>query len=337
MNKRREALINLPTEQGAAPFQVFDLKPEPADMQAEVLTGLQCEEKTLSPKFFYDEKGSKLFEAITRLPEYYLTRTELAIFDDHLDALAGGVPAGSCVVEYGSGSSLKIRKVLEAINPAAYVPVDISGEHMVAMARALADDFPGLAIYPTCADFTSAFELPAPVSDLPKVGFFPGSSIGNFEPQEAAAFLRRVAHTLGPGGKLIIGVDLKKDIGVLEAAYDDAAGVTAEFNLNLIAHLAETLALDIDPDRFSHRAEYNADLGAIQMFLDVLESHEVEIGGETISLAAGEAIHTENSFKYEPAEFLALAADAGFAELGRWSDAREWFAVYLLEVAGGAL
>lgn len=306
-------------------------------MAAEVLTGLRQAEKTLSPKFFYDEKGSKLFEAITRLPEYYLTRTELSIFDDYLDALAAGVPEGSCVVEYGSGSSLKIRKVLEAIEPTAYVPVDISGEHMVAMARDLAEDFPGLAIYPTCADFTSSFELPAPVAGLPKVGFFPGSSIGNFEPREAAAFLGRVAHTLGPGGKLIIGVDLKKEVGMLEAAYDDAAGVTAEFNLNLITHLAETLAIDLDPGRFSHRAEYNAEVGAIQMFLDVLESHEVTIAGETISLAAGEAIHTENSFKYEPADFLALAAGAGFVELGRWSDPRGWYAVYLLEVAEGAI
>jgi len=266
------------------------------------------------------------------LPEYYLTRTELAIFDESLEALAAEIPDGSCVVEYGSGSSLKIRKVLEAVEPAAYVPVDISGEHMVASARALAEDFPQLAIYPTCADFTGAFELPAPVAGLAKVGFFPGSSIGNFEPLEAAAFLNRVAKTLGQGSRLIVGVDLKKDVGVLEAAYDDAAGVTAEFNLNVLDHLAQMLDIDLDNSRFTHRAEYNSELGAIQMFLDVLESHEIQIGGETISLEAGEAIHTENSFKYSPEEFLALAASAGFTEVGSWYDSKQWFAVILLEV-----
>lgn len=328
-----EAPINIPTKQGQAPFQVFDLKPEAADVAAEVLAGLRQPEKTLSPKFFYDEKGSELFEAITELPEYYLTRTELSIFDAHLAALAAEVPADCCVVEYGSGSSLKIRKVLEAIDPAAYVPVDISGEHMVAMARTLAEDFPGLAIYPTCADFTSAFELPAPVAGMPKVGFFPGSSIGNFEPAAAAAFLGRVAKTLGPGGKLIIGVDLKKDVAVLEAAYDDAAGVTAAFNRNLISHLAEAIGADLHVGHFAHRAEYNETVGAIQMFLDVRESHEVRIAGETIAFQAGEAIHTENSFKYEPEEFLALAAGAGFVESGRWTDVKEWFAVFLLEAA----
>lgn len=295
--------------------------------------GLGSAQKTLSPKYFYDETGSKLFEAITRLPEYYLTRTELSIFDRHLEALAAQIPQGSCVVEYGSGSNLKIRKVLEAIEPAAYVPVDISGAHMVEMARDLAADFPGLAIYPTCADFTGAFELPPPVAELPKVGFFPGSSIGNFEPAEAEAFLGRVATTLGTGARLIVGVDLKKDVNVLEAAYDDASGVTAEFNLNVIRHLAETLNIGLDPGRFSHRAQYNAEIGAIQMFLDVRESHQIEIDGEKIEFRAGEAIHTENSFKYEIAEFLALAEGAGFAAVGSWSDPRQWFAVCLLEVA----
>jgi dimethylhistidine N-methyltransferase len=325
---------NLPSEEGTAPFQIFDLKPEPADVEAEVLAGLKAVPKQLSPKFFYDEKGSQLFEAITRLPEYYLTRTELSIFDACLDALAAEVPEASCVVEYGSGSSLKIRKVLEAVEPAAYVPVDISGEHMAEMAHSLAADFPGLAIYPTCADFTSAFELPPPVAQLPKVGFFPGSSIGNFEPAEAAAFLGRVARTLGPGGKLIVGVDQKKDIDVLEAAYDDAAGVTAQFNLNVISHLAETLQIEMEPSRFAHRAEYNDELGAIQMFLDVRESHDVKLAGESIRLQKGEAIHTENSFKYDPAEFRRLAARAGFREAGRWTDSKGWFAVCLLEVEG---
>jgi dimethylhistidine N-methyltransferase len=319
----------------SAPFQVYDLKPEVADMAAEVIAGLSRPQKTLHPKFLYDETGSKLFEDITRLPEYYPTRTELGIFDDNLPVLARHVSEGSCLVEYGSGSSLKIRKVLGALQPAAYVPVDISREHLVDMAKELAGDFPDLAIYPTCADFTAAFALPPPVGVMPKVGFFPGSSIGNFSPRDAAGFLERVADTLGTGAQLIIGVDLKKDTSVLEAAYDDSAGVTAAFNLNLLSHLGEVLGADLNPDRFAHRAEYNEELGAVQMFLDVRESHEVEIGGRRIRFEAGEAVHTENSFKYEPEEFLTLVRSAGFEETGVWTDARGWFAVFLLEVARG--
>jgi dimethylhistidine N-methyltransferase len=314
-----------------APFQVFDRKPPPTDLQAEVLRGLSSDDKRLSPKFFYDQAGSRLFEAITRLPEYYLTRTELGIFDEHMAAVARRVEPDSAVVEYGSGSSLKIRKVLEEVSPQAYVPVDISGEHMVDMARDLADDFPELAIYPTCADFTSDFELPLPVADLSKVGFFPGSSIGNFDRTDARAFLGQVCRTLGSRGQLIIGVDLNKDVGILEAAYNDAAGVTAAFNLNLLAHLAELLDADLVPSRFRHRAVFNETLGAIQMFLDVAEAHEVVIGNRRIRFEQGESIHTENSFKYHPDEFLDLAGRAGFEQRGMWTDERGWYAVFLLE------
>ncbi|MGD8830609.1 MAG: L-histidine N(alpha)-methyltransferase [Pseudomonadales bacterium] len=315
---------------------VFDQKPESADVEAEVLAGLTASPKRLSPKFFYDERGSKLFEAITELPEYYPTRTELAIFDAHMETIAASVAPHSCLVEYGSGSSLKIRKVLEEVAPAAYVPVDISREHLMAMAETLQADFPELAIYPTCADFTGDFELPPEVLQMPKVGFFPGSSIGNFEPNSALAFLSRITSTVGAGGRLIIGVDLKKDAAVLEAAYDDAAGVTAAFNLNVLTHLARVLNVDLDPSRFAHRAVYNAELGAVQMFLDVLETHEVTIGGTRIHFEAGESVHTENSFKYEPEEFLALAGRAGFTRIGLWTDPRAWFAVFLLEATGSA-
>lgn len=335
-NQRQGGSINIKRSDrtsGRGPFQVFDLKPAVADVKAEVLEGLTSPEKFLHPKFFYDEEGSALFEAITRLPEYYLTRTELGIFDAHLRDIAARLPGGSCVVEYGSGSSLKIRKVLEELHPAAYVPVDISREHMVAMARALAGDFPDLAIYPTCADFTDTFELPPPVAAMTKVGFFPGSSIGNFSPQDAVGFLERMTKTLGPGAKLIIGVDLKKDKAVLEAAYDDEAGVTAAFNLNLLRHLGELLNADLNPERFAHRAVYNEALGAVQMFLDVRATHDVTIGGQSIHFEAGEAIHTENSFKYERDDFVALAESAGFAEVACWTDREAWFAVYLLEVS----
>lgn len=310
---------------------MFDLKPESADVRAEVIAGLSAVPKRLPPKYFYDETGSQLFEAITDLPEYYLTRTELSIFDAHMGTLAQSVDEGACLVEYGSGSSLKIRKVLEEVAPSAYVPVDISGDHLVSQSEALQADFPDLAIYPTCADFTGDFELPPPVRHMPKVGFFPGSSIGNFEPEDALAFLSKIRATVGAGGRLIIGVDLKKDVAVLEAAYDDAAGVTARFNLNLLTHLGEVLDVDLDPSRFAHRATYNAELGAIQMFLDVRETHEVQIGDARIRFEAGESVHTENSFKYEPGEFLALAERAGFRERGSWTDPKAWFAVFLLE------
>ena len=321
--------------QRVAPFEVFDLKPESADVEAEVIAGLTAEPKRLPPKYFYDEAGSKLFEAITELPEYYPTRTELAIFDAHMGSIARSIGPGSALVEYGSGSSLKIRKVLEEVAPAAYVPVDISGDHLVAQCRILQQDFPQLAIYPVCADFTGSFELPPPVRAMPKVGFFPGSSIGNFEPAEARAFLGRIAATLGEGGRLIIGVDLIKDVAVLEAAYDDAAGVTAAFNLNLLDHLSRVLDVDLNPARFAHRATWNADIGAVQMFLDVKVTHEVVIGGRRIRFEAGESVHTENSHKYDPNEFLALASQAGFREAGRWTDERDWFAVFLLESVSG--
>ena len=314
-----------------AQFEIFDLKPEAVDVASEVIEGLSADEKWISPKFFYDETGSHLFEAITALPEYYLTRTELGIFDRHLGAIAESVGPGTCLVEYGSGSSLKIRKVLENVAPDAYVPVDISGDHLVDMARSLAADFPDLAIYPTCADFTNGFELPPLVAAMPKVGFFPGSSIGNFDRPAARRFLEQVHATLGAGARLIIGVDLKKDIDLLEAAYNDGGGVTARFNLNLLNHLAELLDADLDPSRFEHRAVYDPAVGAIQMYLDVVESHEVSIGGERIGFEAGEAVHTENSFKYDPDEFVALCSAAGFGERGRWTDANDWFAVFVLE------
>ncbi len=312
---------------------MFDRKPPATDVEAEVIEGLSETRKRLPPKFFYDEAGSKLFESITMLPEYYLTRTELEIFERYLEVMASSIGPGVCVVEYGSGSNLKIRKLLEQVRPLAYVPVDISREHLIDSAVDLAADFPELQIYPTCADFTGAFALPAPVAHLPKVGFFPGSSIGNFQPDDAEAFLAQVRETLGVDARLIIGVDLKKSPEILEAAYNDARGITADFNLNLLTHLAAVLGVQFVPARFRHRAIYNSEIGAVQMFLDVVDTHEVEIGEVQIRFESGESVHTENSFKYEPEEFLRLATRAGFRETGRWTDPQDRFAVFLLEVS----
>lgn len=314
-------------------FEFFDCKPDVLDVREEVLGGLCSEAKSIPPKYFYDERGSRLFEAITRLPEYYLTRTELSVLDACLEDIALAVGDDLCVVEYGSGSSAKIRKVLERIAARAYVPVDISGEHLVQMAKSLQGDFPALDIYPTCADFTHRFPLPEPVAAHSKVGFFPGSSIGNFDPPAAQAFLAAARETLGAGSHFVVGVDLKKPVAVLESAYDDSQGVTAAFNLNVLRHLGELLDADLDTDRFRHCSSYNPQLGCVQMFLEVIDDHAVNVAGQEIRFVGGERIHTENSFKYDPQEFLALAAAGGYQLVEGWTDSADWFAVYLLEAA----
>jgi dimethylhistidine N-methyltransferase len=322
-----------PSRQEAGRFHYFDLKPRTADMREEVLEGLTAMPKRLSPKYFYDATGSYLFERITELPEYYLTRTEMALFDAHLGDIAAALGDGFCLVEYGSGTTRKIRKLLERLQPAAYVPVDISGEHLTVEARALHRDFPWLDVFPTCADFTAPFELPEPVRKLPRVGFFPGSSIGNFDPRGALEFLANVRGTLGSAGHLLIGVDRRKDSEVLERAYNDAQGVTAEFNRNALRHINVRLGGDFQPERFVHEARYDPEQGCIRMFLRSLEQQTVRIGSVDVNFAAGETIHTENSYKYHPQEFIALAERAGFGTQSWWSDAGGLFALFLLSAA----
>lgn len=317
-------------------LRFFDLKPRITDMRGEVLAGLGARPKRLSPKYFYDERGSALFEQITRLPEYYLTRTEMGLFDRHLGDIAGALGDGCCVVEYGSGSTQKIRKLLERLVPAAYVPVDISGEHLRAQAAALHADFPWLDVLPTCADFTATFELPEPVRGMPRVGFFPGSSIGNFEPDGAAAFLRNARETLGAGSRMLVGVDRKKDAARLERAYDDAGGITARFNRNVLHHINERLDGTFDPDAFDHEARYDADAGCIRMFLRSRREQTVQVAGATFDFAAGEPIHTENSFKYDPDEFAALAHRGGFEVDTWWTDDERLFALFLLRHEPGS-
>lgn len=300
-------------------------------MAGEVLQGLASEPKYISPKYFYDARGSALFDQITDLDEYYLTRTEMWLFDSYLGDIAARLGEGLCVIEYGSGSSLKIRKLLEAVTPHAYVPVDISNEHLQDNARDLHADFPHLHVYPVCADFTQRFTLPIQVESLTKVGFFPGSSIGNFEPTEAKGFLANVRETVGLGGALLIGVDRKKSVHVLEDAYNDGLGITAAFNLNVLAHINEVLDADFQLQQFRHMARYNADEGCIQMFLQSTADQRVTVAGTTVEIARDEVLHTENSYKYHPEEFLALAAAAGFAEVAHWSDPKDWFSLYLLK------
>ena len=312
-------------------LELLDLHPEIENVTLEVCEGLKKQQKSLSPKYFYDERGSELFEAITQLDEYYPTRTELALFDAHLPEIAELVGAGSCVIEYGSGSSLKIRKLLDALSPLAYVPVDISRDYLLNNAMVLAQDFPQLTVLPVCADFSQFIALPEQLGGMNPIGFFPGSSIGNFEPEQAKQFLGRVANTLGSGGHLLIGVDCKKDPAVLERAYNDAAGITAAFNLNALSHLNRVLGAEFQLDKFEHEALYNRDAGCIQMFLRSTAQQQVSIGGSVFAFDEGERLHTENSYKYSPDEFIRLAKDSGFSCEHHWQGADEYFGLYLLK------
>ena len=312
-------------------YEFFDRLPPPSAMLDEVIAGLTEQPKRIAPKFFYDERGSRLFEAITRLPEYYPTRTEMSLFDTCLPEVHDRIGEGGCLVEYGSGSSVKIRRVLEALRPRAYLPVDISRRHLEENAKALHADYPHLSVYPLCTDMTKPFELPKVVAGLDKLGFYPGSSIGNFEPDEAQAFLRQVAATLGTGSHLLIGVDRKKDIDVLEAAYNDSAGVTAEFNLNVLRHLNAALATEFDPAGFRHRAAYNEESGCVQMFLESLRDQSAQVDGRIIEFAQGELVHTENSYKYGYEQFAELAEGGGVEVDSSWSDADTYFTLFLLK------
>jgi dimethylhistidine N-methyltransferase len=312
-------------------FVFFDYEPGEADMVSEVIEGLSGQPKQISPKYFYDQRGSELFEAITELEEYYVTRTELGLFETHLDEVATLLGDDLCVVEYGSGSSLKIRKLLEAVTPDAYVPIDISQEHLKANAERLYEDYPWLRVYPVCADFSQPLVLPAITNGLRKVGFFPGSSIGNFEPAAARQFLANVHTELGLGSALLIGVDRKKPVEILTDAYNDTKGVTAEFNLNVLLHLNARFRATFDVQQFDHDARYNENDGCIQMFLRSRTDQVVEVNGQEVRFDADEELHTENSYKFHPEEFLAIASDAGFKQTRRWSDAKDWFALFLLE------
>jgi L-histidine Nalpha-methyltransferase len=300
---------------------------------SDVLDGLSKHPKQLAPKYFYDAAGSELFEQITLLPEYYPTRTELGILRDHGADISAIVPKGSALVEFGAGATTKVRLLLETCAFGAYVPVDISGDFLKAQADALGKDFPGLAIYPVAADFTAAFTLPQAVAAMPKVGFFPGSTLGNFEPHEACAFLRSAREILGRTARMIIGVDLEKDERVLYDAYNDKAGVTARFNLNLLHRINRELGGNFDVSAFTHRAIYNRDRHRIEMYLISRKAQTVRVLGRTFSFRAGESIHTENSYKYSPERFAGLARGSGWIPSHCWSDAAGMFSVHALDAS----
>ena len=300
---------------------------------SDLLDGLRQPLKTISPKYFYDERGSQLFEQITELPEYYLTRTELAIMRSHVEEMAALIGRQASLIEFGSGSSQKIRILLDHLEAlAAYVPVDISKDHLVAAADAIAADYPAIEVLPVAADFTQPFDLPEPaVTPLRNIVYFPGSTIGNFSPGAALDLLKVMHHEAGVGGKLLIGIDLRKDRDVLERAYNDASGVTARFNLNILSNLNNTFGADFDPAAYRHVAEYNESAGRIEMYLVSERDQTVSIGAETISVANRERILTEHSHKYALAGFADLAAQARFSPIKHWTDADEMFAICFLE------
>jgi len=297
--------------------------------RADVLEGLQQAQKAVPARWFYDETGSRLFEDITRLPEYYPTRAETQILRDRGAEFADLIGPGRAVVEFGSGSSVKTPLVLGAIDPGAYVPLDISGDFLRAAAADLAEKFPGLPVFPVEADFTKKVELPAQTAEMAKLGFFPGSTIGNMVARTAVDLLRSMRETLGDEALLLIGMDLIKDSRVLTAAYDDAAGVTAAFNLNLLHRINRELGGTIPVDKFAHRAVWNDTFARIEMHLEAQDDLTFEVSGRRFGMRRGETIHTENSHKFDRRSQYTLLLAGRWTPVQRWIDTEDRFSLIL--------
>ncbi|KEO87608.1 methyltransferase [Erythrobacter sp. JL475] len=320
----------MPTEKGLR-LVTRDAEGVDTAFRSDVLAGLAQVPKAIPARWFYDDAGSQLFEDITRLPEYYPTRAETEILTQRSADFAAMIGEGRAVVEFGSGSSVKTPLLLSAINPAAYVPLDIAGDFLRAAAADLAAKFPGLPVYPVEADFMRQVALPEEVAGLPKLGFFPGSTIGNMVARTAVDLLRNMRETLGVGSQLLIGMDLIKDESVLVAAYDDAAGVTAQFNLNLIRRVNRELAGDIPVDSLRHEARWNDDFARIEMHLVATRDIAFTVAGQQFALAEGESIHTENSHKFDPRTSNMLLHAGGWEPVARWTDGEARFSLLLAE------
>ncbi len=314
-------------------LELTDLEPTAADVVAQFVEGLSKPQKTVPTSFLYDERGSELFDAICELPEYYPTRTELSIMDTHLPQMAEAVGPEAVVIEYGSGTGQKTRRLLAALdNPVAYVPVEISREFLMASAKQLNAEFPALEVLPVCADFTLPFEVPEPArAARRRVLYFPGSTIGNFYRDVAIRLLKQMRAEVGRGGGVLLGVDLKKDVDVLEAAYNDADGVTARFNLNLLERANRELGADFDLAAFRHRAVWNENRGAIEMRLYARRPTVVHVDNRSFTFDEGEWIHTEDSHKYDLDEFAQMAGRGGFKVQQVWTDPEQLFSVQYLE------
>lgn len=326
--------MNLDSEQAEAVLSLDDQSPAQDDFLAEVLAGLNSKPKTLPCKYFYDAEGAKLFEQICTVDEYYPTRTELSIMRQHGAAIAEAIGPAARVVEYGSGEGIKTRLLLSALeNPAAYVPIDISLAQLRDAASKLQQDFPQLEVLPLCADYQADIQLPKPAAPCKQtVVYFPGSTLGNFEREAAQAFLQRlakVATSQGRGG-VLLGVDLVKDPSVLEAAYADAAGITAAFNLNLLKRINRELGANFQLEQFQHEARWNAELAAIEMHLVSQQAQQLQLAGQVIEFAAGESLLTEYSHKYQLANIASMAKQAGLSIKEQWLDEQGYFAVLWL-------
>lgn len=320
---------------GALPKQrpVFEPgSPETAAFAADAVKGLMATPKRLAPKYFYDHEGSQLFEEITRQPEYYPTRSEIEILREHAGDMAKLMPHGLVLIEFGSGAATKAKILIESALPklAAYIPVDISGEFLEQEAAELRKAFPSLTVAPVVADFMQPFELPAIAAGKVRAGFFPGSTIGNLEPHDAAVFLRHAGALLGHNSLLFIGVDLVKDVDILNAAYNDKAGVTEAFNFNLLSRMNRELGADFQRENFEHHAFYNRERRRIEMHLASLKRQRVRVAGQTIDFRAGDTIHTENSYKYTQASFSALARGSRWTPVNMWTDSDNLFSVHAL-------
>lgn len=316
-----------------AAMPLTDLHPSPDDIAGDTLAGLSATPKRLSSKYFYDARGSQLFEQITRQPEYYLTRVELALLEASMPAISDAVATHAHVVEYGSGSGRKTHLLLEGLEkPVAYTPIEISRTALLASVERLSEAFPTIEMLPVCADFTQPVPLPKPErAPGHTLVFFPGSTLGNFTFDDAERLLRSMRATMGPRGQALIGIDLDKDSALIEAAYNDAAGVTEQFTLNLLARLNRDVGSDFDLDGFTHRAIYSRERGRIETHLVSRRAQDVHVDGRTFHFDQGEAMQVEYSYKYTDARFEALAARAGLRVVERWNDPRDWFGLRLLQ------
>jgi dimethylhistidine N-methyltransferase len=311
-----------------------DHKPHSLSFFDAVVEGLSRNNKRISPKFFYDERGSELFDQICEQPEYYPPSVEREMLSQLSKEIATLTGTGRVLIEPGAGNAAKVRLLLNDLRPATFVPMDISFDYLKMVALELAGEYPWLPVHAACVDFSHSLPLPAEIPDAPRLVFFPGSSLGNFDYQEAVEFLSLVRQVLGDDGMLLIGVDTKKPECVLNAAYNDAAGITAEFNINLLHRMRRELNAEVNPKAFEHHAFYNADVGRIEMHLVSKHEQSLRMNGHHFRFEQGESVHTENSYKYKPEEFLNLASDSGLSEVHHWVANDGLFAIYLLKADG---
>lgn len=316
----------------ALKLRFYDMEPKTSSLCDDVMAGLGQPQKKIPPKYFYDERGSKLFDAICETDEYYPTRTEIAILEQNLQEITTLLDDDCVLIEPGSGSSQKVRILLDSFDPHTYMPLDISSEYLQSVAHNLAKEYPQLHVTAACVDFTAPLTLPHYPKNKRRVVFFPGSSIGNFEPHRAVDFLANMAVLAHKKGGLLIGVDLKKEHSTLNAAYNDSKGITAAFNLNLLQHINNQLSANFDLNAFKHDAFYNPILGRIEMHLISRKKQLITVSGERFAFEEGESIHTENSYKYTIDEFQSLAKQAGFIPQKVWTDSQKLFNIHYMTV-----